>query len=163
MPRRRGGWSSSPAPPISCPWMRPRPSPRCSAERILRLMRQTVPSRVVLWAGYALAALVLAWLFTGGPALGLACAVLGGLYSAISILLPGWMPRLEVEGLPKPSPAVLLWSHRLLGAAGIPLWIAAWRNRVPHIPFGILMPIGVGIAVAITAELLTDRRQSRRT
>ncbi|HEX5044730.1 MAG TPA: hypothetical protein VFV75_17660 [Candidatus Polarisedimenticolaceae bacterium] len=125
-------------------------------------MRQMVPSRLVLWAGYALAALVLAWLLTGRPALGLASAVVGGLYSLISILLPGWMPRLEVEGVPKPSPAVLLWSHRLLGAAGIPLWIAAWRNHVPHVPPGILMPIGVGVAVAIAAELLSDRRQSRR-
>lgn len=125
-------------------------------------MRQLVPSRIVLWAGYALAAVVLAWLLTARPALGLASALLGGLYSLISILLPGWMPRLEVEGMPKPSPAVLEWSHRLLGAAGIPLWVAAWQNHVPHIPAGILMPIGVGIAVAIAAELLSDRRQSRR-
>ena len=125
-------------------------------------MRQLVPSRLVLWAGYALAALVLAWLLTARPALGLASAILGGLYSLISILLPGWMPRLEVEGMPRPSPAILLWSHRLLGAAGIPLWIAAWNNHVPHIPAGILMPIAVGIAVAIAAELLSDRRQSRR-
>ena len=72
------------------------------------------------------------------------------------------MCLVEVEGIPKPSPAVLTWSHRLLGAAGIPLWIAAWRNHVPHIPAGILMPVGVGIAVAVAAELLSDRRQSRR-
>ena len=125
-------------------------------------MRQLVPSRLVLWAGYVLAAAVLAWLFTGNAALGVACALLGGLYSLLSILLPGWMPRLEVEGIPKPSPTVLAWSHRLLGAAGIPLWSAAWRNHVPHIPAGILMPTGVGIAVAIAAELLSDRRESTR-
>jgi hypothetical protein len=125
-------------------------------------VRQLVPSRPVLWAGYVLAALVLAWLLTGRPALGLASAVVGSLYSLISLLLPGWMPRLEVEGVPRPSPAVLLWSHRLLGAAGIPLWIAAWRNDVPHIPAGLLMPVGVGVAAAIAVELLSDRRQSRR-
>jgi len=125
-------------------------------------MRQLVPSKLVLWAGYALAALALAWILTAMPELGRATAVLGGFYSLLSILLPSWMPRLEVEGMPRPSPAVLLWSHRLLGAAGIPLWFAAWRNRVPHIPAGILMPIGVGVAVAIAAELLSDRRQSRR-
>lgn len=125
-------------------------------------MRQLVPSRLVLWAGYALAALVLVWLLTGRAGFGLASAVLGGLYSLISILLPGWMPRLEVEGMPRPSRAVLMWSHRLLGAAGIPLWVAAWRNHVPHIPAGILMPIAVGVAVAIAVELLSDRRQSRR-
>jgi hypothetical protein len=101
-------------------------------------------------------------MLTGKPALGLACAVLGGLYSALSTLLPGWMPSLDVDGVPKPSPAVMRWSHRLLGAAGIPLWVAAWRNHVPHVPAGILMPIGVGIAVAIAAEFLADRRQSRR-
>ena len=125
-------------------------------------MRQIVPSRPVLLAGYALAALVLAWILTGKPALGVASAVLGGLYSLISILLPAWMPRLEVEGMPRPSPAVLLWSHRLLGAAGIPLWIAAWQNHVPHIPPGILTPIGVGVAVAVAVELLSDRRRSTR-
>ena len=125
-------------------------------------MRQTVPSRPVLWAGYALAALVLAWLLTGHPGLGRVCAALGGFYSLISILLPGWMPRLEVEGMPRPSPVVLLWSHRLLGAAGIPLWVAAWGNHVPHIPPGILTPIGVGIAVAVAVELLSDRRRSTR-
>jgi hypothetical protein len=72
------------------------------------------------------------------------------------------MPRLEVEGMPRPSPGVLLWSHRLLGAAGIPLWVAAWGNHVPHIPPGILTPIGVGIAVAVAVELLSDRRRSTR-
>ena len=123
-------------------------------------MRQLVPSRLVLWAGYALAALALAWMLTGRPVLGLATAMLGGAYSLVSILLPGWMPRLEVEGVPRPSPTVMIWSHRLLGAAGIPLWVTAWRNHVPHVPSGILMPIGVGIAVAIAAELLSDRRQS---
>jgi len=125
-------------------------------------MRQTVPSRPVLLAGYALAALVLAWILTGHPVLGLATAVLGGLYSGISILLPAWMPRLELESIPRPSPMVLAWSHRLLGAAGIPLWIAAWGNHVPHIPAGVLMPIGVGIAVAIATELLSDRREGTR-
>jgi uncharacterized membrane protein YoaK (UPF0700 family) len=125
-------------------------------------VRHRVQSRLVLWAGYVLGALVMAWLLTGRPALGLASAVVGGLYSLISILVPSWMPRLDLEGIPKPSPAVLLWSHRLLGAAGVPLWIAAWRNQVPHIPPAILMPIGVGIAVAVVAELLSDRRQSRR-
>ena len=120
-------------------------------------MRQLVPSRIVLWAGYLLAGLVLAWLLTESPTLGIACAAVGGLYSLVSIAVPGWMPKLEVDGLPKAPEAVVRWSHRLLGAAGVPLWIAAWRGDVPHVPSGILMPVGVGIAVAIAAEAMADR------
>lgn len=124
-------------------------------------MRQLVPNRLVLWAGYLLAGLVLAWLLTGSPLLGIACAVVGALYSVVSIALPGWMPKLELEGLPTAPEKVVRWSHRILGAAGIPLWIAAWRGAVPHIPAGILMPIGVGVTVAIAAEFLSDGRQDR--
>lgn len=118
-----------------------------------------MPSRLVLYAGYALAGLVLAWLLTGLPVVGIACAAVGALYSVLSVLLPGWMPSVEVQGLPKAPEAVVRWSHRILGAAGIPLWVAAWRNHVPHIPPGILMPVGVGIAVAIAAELTRTRGQ----
>ena len=121
-----------------------------------------MPSRLVLWSGYVLAGLVLAWLVTGQPSIGIACAVLGVLYSLVSILAPGFMPKLELEGLPRAPEAVVRWSHRILGAAGVPLWIAAWRGHVPHIPSGILMPVGVGVAVAIAAELMTDRRQDGR-
>jgi hypothetical protein len=119
----------------------------------------------VLWAGYALAGLVLAWLLTEKPLVGIACALLGGLYSAVSILAPGFMPKLEMKGLPQAPEAVVRWSHRILGAAGIPLWIAAWRGHVPHVPSDILMPVGVGVGVAIAAELMTHRagrRQDRR-
>ena len=106
-----------------------------------------------------LAALVLSWLFTGRPVLGLGTAVLGGLYSLVSILLPSWMPKLEIEGLPKAPEGIVRWSHRLLGAAGIPLWFAAWQNHVPRVPAGILLPVGVGIVVAVTAELMSERSQ----
>jgi hypothetical protein len=125
-------------------------------------MRQRVPNRLVLWAGYLLAALGVAWLVTGSRGLGVACAVLGGLYSLLSIVLPGSMPKLEVEGLPKAPDAVIRWSHRILGVAGIPLWIAAWRGHVPHLPPGLLTPIAIGVAVAVAVELLADRRQGRR-
>jgi hypothetical protein len=126
-------------------------------------VRQRVPNPIVLWAGYLLAGGVLAWLVTGSRPLGMGCAVLGGLYSLLSIAFPGSMPRLEVEGLPRPPEGVVRWSHRLLGVAGIPLWIAAWRGDAPHLPSGLLMPIGVGVAVAVAAELLADRRQGRRS
>ena len=39
----------------------------------------------------------------------------------------------------------------------LPLWLAAWANRVPSLPRGLVTTVAAGIAVGVVAQLWTER------
>lgn len=117
-------------------------------------VRQRLHERVVFWAGWLLAGVSAVWLLGHDPALGRLCAGLGLGYALVSMVRPQLMPKMKTPGLPEVPERVALLSHRILGAASIPLWVMAWRNRPVHLPPGIVMPVAVGIAAGVVAQML---------
>jgi hypothetical protein len=119
-----------------------------------RIVRHDVPHRLVYWSGWVVGGLTLAWTFTQMSGLGKACAVVGVGYSLISLLRPELMPRVRTELVPQVTERVALLSNRVLGCATLPLWALAWINRPPSIPSAVLIPVAIGFAVGVLAQVV---------